>query len=71
MAKNHSSVAYVEPNYVFSGLTAAAGDGDIHDRAPNLEDYCIGLDIVVELSSRHKSVRDTSPENKVIVMSYW
>lgn len=70
MAKNHSSVAYVEPNYVFSGLTAAAGDGDIHDRAPNLEDYCIGLDIVVELSSRHKSVRDTSPENKVIVMSY-
>lgn len=70
MAKNHSSVAYVEPNYVFSGLTAAAGDGDIHDRAPDLEDYCIGLDIVVELSSRHKSVRDTSPENKVIVMSY-
>ena len=70
MAQPHASVKYVEPNYVYSGLTAAANDGNRHDRAPDLEDYCIGLDIVVELSSRHKSLRDMPAENKVIVMSY-
>jgi hypothetical protein len=71
MARNHSSVAYVEPNYTFSGLTAAANDGETYDRAPDLEDYCIALDIIVELSSRRKSVgTDMDTENKVIIMSY-
>lgn len=71
MANPHSSVKYVEPNYVFSGLTDAAGDGETHDRAPDLEDYCISLDIIAELSSRHKSITQTTPEeNRVIAMSY-
>ena len=71
MANPHSSVKYVEPNYVFSGLTAAAGDGETYDRAPDLEDYCISLDIIAELSSRHKSITQTTPEeNRVIAMSY-
>ena len=71
MANPHSSVRYVEPNYTFSGLTAAANDGETYDRAPDLEDYCIALDIMVELSSRHKSIsQDMSEDNKVVVMSY-
>ena len=52
MAKNHSTVAYVEPNFVFSGLTAAAGDGEFYDRAPDLEDYCISLDIIADFILR-------------------
>ena len=70
MANPHSSVAYVEPNYIYSGLTAAANDGEQYDRAPDLEDYCISLDIIAELSSRHKTLRDMDPENRVIKMTY-
>jgi len=70
MAHPHSSVRYVEPNYVFSGLTAAAGDGERYDRAPDLEDYCISLDIIVEISSRNTIERNMSKENRVIVMTY-
>ena len=70
MAKNHSSVAYVEPNYTYSGLTLAASDGTNYDRAPDLENYCIALDIIVELSSRHISLSGMAKENSVIVMSY-
>lgn len=70
MAKNHSSVAYVEPNYTYSGLTLAANDGTNYDRAPDLENYCIALDIIVELSSRHISLSGMAKENSVIVMSY-
>lgn len=71
MANPHSSVKYVEPNYVFDELAYAAGDGERHDRAPDLEDYCIALDIVVEISSKQKALRDEmSSDNKVIIMSY-
>ena len=70
MAHPHSSVKYVEPNYIFSGLTAAAGDGERYDRAPDLEDYCISLDIIVEISSRATIQRDMPKENRVIVMTY-
>ena len=70
MARNHSSVVYVEPNYTFNSLTEAANDGDTHNRAPNLEDYCIALDIIVELSSRHTSLSGMAQENSVIIMSY-
>lgn len=71
MPNPHSSVAYVEPNYSYSGLTLAAADGEYYDRAPNLEDYCIALDIIAELSSRHLSLTENmEKENKVIVMSY-
>ena len=70
MAHPHSSVKYVEPNYIFSGLTAAADDGERYDRAPDLEDYCISLDIIVEISSRATIQRDMPKENRVIVMTY-
>ena len=70
MAKNHSSVAYVEPNYTYSGLTLAANDGTNYDRAPDLEDYCIALDIIVELSSRNTSLSGMAKGDSVIVMSY-
>lgn len=71
MATPHSSVRYVEPNYVFNKFTELANDGDTHDRAPDLEDYCISLDIIVELSSRKASISQDSPrEDRTIIMSY-
>lgn len=70
MPKHHSSVAYVEPNDVNTfNKGVIAGDG-FYDRAPNLEDYCIALDIEVELSSREDAVRENTKENTVIMMSY-
>ena len=70
MPKHHASVAYVEPNDVHTfGKGVIPGNG-FYDRAPNLEDYCISLDIEVELSSREDSVRENSTENTVIIMSY-
>jgi len=70
MPKHHSSVAYVEPNDVNTfDKGVIAGDG-FYDRAPNLEDYCIALDIEVELSSREDAVRENTKENNVIIMSY-
>lgn len=70
MSKHHSSVAYVEPNDVNTfGEGVIAGDG-FYDRAPDLEDYCIALDIEVELSSREDAVRENTKENTVIMMSY-
>jgi hypothetical protein len=70
MARHHATVTYVEPNDVFSGLTAAAGDGNVYDRAPNLEDYCIALDIEVELASRDDPMHNKDKENNVIILSY-
>ena len=70
MPTPHSSVVYVEPGDVFSGLTAAAGDGNDYDRAPNLEDYCIYLDIEVELSNREDYLHTTSKDTNVLIMSY-
>lgn len=71
MATPHSSVMYVEPNYTFKSLTDVANDGDTHDRAPDLEDYCIALDIIVELSSRNKILsQNSSKDNRTIIMSY-
>ena len=70
MANPHSTVKYVEPNSVFDELTKAANDGNTYDRAPNLEDYCIYLDIEVELSSRDDAIRKNGRENNVIIMSY-
>lgn len=71
MATPHSSVMYVEPNYVFNKFTELADDGDTHDRAPDLEDYCISLDIIVELSSRNCSISQNTPSgDRTIIMSY-
>ena len=70
MPRHHSSVAYVEPNDVNTFEKGVISDGGFYDRSPNMEDYCIALDIEVELSSREDSVRSNDRENNVIIMSY-
>ena len=69
MPKHHASVTYVEPNDVNTfGEGVIPGNG-FYDRAPNLEDYCISLDIEVELSSREDPVRENSTENTVVAQN--
>ena len=52
MATPHSSVNYVEPNDLFRFTEEVSSIKGGVDRAPDLEDYCIALDIEVELKSR-------------------
>lgn len=70
MPNPHSSVKYVEPNDVNTFDKGVIPDGQFYDRAPNLEDYSIYLDIEVELSSREDALRRKEPGNNVIIMSY-
>ena len=44
----HSTVTYVEPNM----MTQDWRQEDDFERAPRLEDYCIAMNIEVEVSSR-------------------
>ena len=52
MATPHSSVNYVEPNDLFRFTEEISNVRGGVDRAPDLEDYCIALDIEVDLKSR-------------------
>lgn len=73
----HSTVTYVEPNaYVgrFGTTDADSAIGyegenwaadNVYERAPRLEDYCISLDIEVELSSR-----DTQGTKEVVILRW-
>lgn len=70
MARNNATVTYVEPNDIYDSLDRAAG-GNIHyDRAPDLEDYCIAMNIGVEVSSREDALRKQESANKVLIMCY-
>lgn len=46
----HSTVVYVEPNVEIGQNDWRINDD--YDRAPRLEDYCIALNIEVELGAR-------------------
>lgn len=65
MANPHSTVIYVEPNLAVGSMAFTNTDktngyvddvwhstGDTLERAPRLEDYCIALNLEVEVSSR-------------------
>ena len=77
MANPHSTVTYVEPNInvgLFGQTSADTKNGystdiwhptDGFDRAPRLEDYCIALNLEVEVSSR-----DTKGTNDVIILQW-
>ncbi len=63
------TVTYVEPNFVTEGLTNAS-DGPQYDRVPDLEDYCIAVNIGVEVSSREYALTNNLSEKTVIIMAY-
>lgn len=81
MSQWSSNVNYVEPN-LFVGFNSGSTDSDVQGmdwaadsspfnvpRAPRLEDYCIVLNIEVEISKREKQAKAESG-NDVIILSY-
>lgn len=79
MANPHASVNYVEPSaYVgksFSGQSSEydhlqwAVDDD-YERAPRLEDYCVVVNIAMEVIRRDHQVSASQNRNSVYVLSY-
>ena len=71
MATPHSTVKYVEPNMNLGFSTEDKNAWflmDDYDRAPRLEDYCIALNIEVEISSRDgQSSLDSAPKDVIIL----
>lgn len=69
---SHSSVNYVEPN-----LSAASNEGivswkvqDDYERAPRLEDYCITVNLEVEVCSRNNISANKKITSDVLILSY-
>ena len=75
---HHASVNYVEPN-----LTSVVNEGgsdnpivswksedDFFERAPRLEDYCIMLNLEVEVCSRNNISKNSTITKDVLIMSY-
>ena len=55
MSSPHSTVTYVEPNMAdhdWQPKDVSGKSTDDYERAPRLEDYCIAMNIEVEISSR-------------------
>ena len=55
MSSPHSTVTYVEPNMIahdWQPKDAFGKPTDDFERVPRLEDYCIAMNIEVEISSR-------------------
>ena len=73
MSKSHSSVLYVEPNLSAVGKDEINGYWKVEDnyeRTPRLEDYCITVNLEVELCGRDNIVNDNKQPTKVLIMSY-
>ena len=69
----HSTVTYVEPNIIEQDWQARDASGNTMDdfeRVPNPEDYCIAMNIEVEVSSRDSqgSIKDG---NKEVLILQW
>ena len=69
MANNHSSVVYVEPNDIYSFSDKISTDGRNHSKTPPLEDYCIAMNIEVEVASRENNV-SVQGDKEVIVLAW-
>lgn len=74
---HHSSVNYVEPNLTAVSNTNNPNGGivswkvdDDYERAPRLEDYCITLNLEVEVCSRENISVDEKITSQVLILSY-
>ena len=65
---SHSTVKYVEPNASL-GIDDWRVNDDF-DRAPRLEDYCIAMNIEVEISSRDSVASQENSTKDVIIMQW-
>ena len=73
MPTPHSSVIYVEPNIEVgynSDESKTWRVKDNYDRAPRLEDYCIAMNIEVEICSRDKVNESTQSVSEVLILQY-
>lgn len=66
----NGNVHYVEPNFVYDFTEETSTDNNKHEQAPDLGDYCIALDMEVEISGRNSEVSQTLDSKKVIIMSW-
>lgn len=74
----HASVNYVEPNFASAGMYVDGGSSgaltwkveDGFDRSPRLEDYCITLNLEVEVCSRENISAARTVSTDVLIMSY-
>ena len=77
MPTPHASVNYVEPN-LFVGQSSKLGEfdqfnwalDDGYERAPRLEDYCIVVNIDVEVSSREQETVEGKDKHKFLRMTW-
>lgn len=66
MANPHSTVIYVEPNSMDSNTMLSGATS--FEKAPSLEDYCIALNLEVEVCSRNRTSNDVQSE--VLIVSW-
>ena len=62
----HSTVTYVEPNIIYQDWQVKDG----HERVPRLEDYCIAMNIEVEISSRDSQGSIKDGDKEVLIMQW-
>ena len=65
-----NSIAYVEPNNVLNINSGLTTDHKDHFKAPDLEDYCIALNMEVEVVGRNFDARKNPHDKSVILMSW-
>lgn len=65
-----NSIAYVEPNSVLNINSGLSTDHRDHFKAPDLEDYCIALNMEVEVVGRNFDARKNPHDKSVILMSW-
>lgn len=77
MPTPHASVNYVEPNLFVGRTDDTSSRGQIswalddgYERAPRLEDYCIAVNIEVELSNRAVQTTSASDAKKVLLLQW-
>lgn len=74
----HASVNYVEPNVSAVGINSIHNTNNIdswkhldyYNRSPRLEDYCIALNIEVEVCSRDNIVSGDKKATNVLILQY-
>lgn len=66
----NGNVHYVEPNFVYDFTEKVSSDGNKHEQAPDLSDYCIALDMEVEISGRNSEISQEGSAKRTIILSW-
>lgn len=66
----NGNVHYVEPNFVYDFTEKVSSDGNKHEQVPDLSDYCIALDMEVEISGRNSEISQEGSAKRTIILSW-